>query len=161
MYNFRDYDECNPKFANKAFVLRNLPNGKLSSTQYCAGSSFDGVTTAPGDSGGPSIIREYNDGVQYTLIGIVSGSFSFSDNIYLLIGHDEVIDIVLSFVKSAKKIHKKGFLFIIIYKLPFHIRFCHGSRVFCPSISCRIHLSVKNKVGVLTRTLRYHQHKLQ
>ena len=91
-HNFRDYDECNPKFANKAFVLRNLPDGKLSSTQYCAGSSFDGVTTAPGDSGGPSIIREYNDGVQYTLIGIVSGSFSFSDNIYLLIGHNEVID---------------------------------------------------------------------
>ena len=63
----------------------------FSDTEYCAGSNIDGVTTAPGDSGGPSVIREYINGVpRYILLGIVSGSWSDSDNIYLFVAHNEV-----------------------------------------------------------------------
>ena len=68
-----------------------LPDGVLSQSQYCAGSDREGVSTAPGDSGGPSVIREYVGGVvRYTLVGVVSGSWSSSDNIYVFIGHNEV-----------------------------------------------------------------------
>ena len=77
----------------------------FSDTEYCAGSNIDGVTTAPGDSGGPSVIRGYNDGFQYTLIGIVSGSWSFSDNIYLFIGHHEVRALFSNAKKSRKAIN--------------------------------------------------------
>ena len=78
------------KFVDKLYIRRNLPNGKLGLTQYCTGSDIDGITTKAGDSGGPSIIREYRNGAQYTLIGIVTGAWHFSDNIYLFIGHTEV-----------------------------------------------------------------------
>ena len=88
---FRNPEECNQKFKTNQFLIGGyLPDGELGDTQFCAGSDRDDVSTAPGDSGGPSIIRQYNDGVQYTLIGIVSGAWSFSDNIYLFIAHNEV-----------------------------------------------------------------------
>ena len=91
MVLFRNINECNDQVFNRTFVLPNLPDGNLSSTQYCAGSLIEGESTAPGDSGGPSIIREYvGGGARFTLFGIVTGSFTFSDNIYLFIGHDEV-----------------------------------------------------------------------
>ena len=60
---YRDPEECN------AFIASFSSSLTLTSSQYCAGSNREDVQTARGDSGGPSILRGYNDGVQYTLIG--------------------------------------------------------------------------------------------
>ena len=84
---FRNIEECNSVFSGNKFILRYLPEGTLHSSQYCSGNERS--YTTPGDLGGPSVIREYNDGVQYYLFGVVSG-VALNNTVYVSISHNEV-----------------------------------------------------------------------
>ena len=87
---FRPNAECNTIYSTlvgKPTLSRYLPD-LLISSQFCGGSPTG--STAPGDSGGPSILRTWNSGSQYILIGIVSGGFEYGADFYTYIAHEEV-----------------------------------------------------------------------
>ena len=89
--NVQPSQECNniyTSLVNSAILGRWLPN-LLISSQFCAG----GLTgnTAPGDSGGPAILRSWDNGYQYTIIGVVSGRFKFGDGIYTLVPDTNIL----------------------------------------------------------------------
>ena len=84
---FRNSQECNDKFSDSKFIKRYLPEGKLLSSQFCSGN--ERTSTTPGDLGGPSIIRKYDDGVKYYLIGVVSG-VALNSTVSVFTNHKEV-----------------------------------------------------------------------
>ena len=71
----------------RSSLSRVLPD-LLISSQYCAGVPTG--TIAPGDSGGPSILRTWNDGEQFTLLGVVSGRHRVGGAFYTFIQHEQV-----------------------------------------------------------------------
>ena len=85
----------------------------LISSQFCAGSAFGRI--APGDSGRPALLRlfyptenlsknlslifrSFNAGPQYTIIGVVAGSFRFGDGYYTYIAHQDILSWLQEFV---------------------------------------------------------------
>ena len=86
--------ECNTIYSTlvgKPTLSRYLPE-LLISSQFCGGNPSG--STAPGDSGGPSILRTWNSGSQYVLVGIVSGGFEFGADFYTYVAHEEVMEII-------------------------------------------------------------------
>ena len=66
-------------------------------SQFCAGS-LSGGTTAPGDSGGPALTKQWIDGgEQWQLIGIVSGGFQFGNPFYVFVAHPDILQWINSF----------------------------------------------------------------
>ena len=74
----------------------------LISSQYCAGVPTG--TIAPGDSGGPSILRTWNDGEQFTLVGVVSGRHRVGDAFYTFIQHEQVLECFIYWVLALMSI---------------------------------------------------------
>ena len=72
----------------------------LIDSQFCAGSFVGEI--APGDSGGPAMLRSYNSGPQFTVVGVVSGKFSLGDGYYVYLGHEDVLSWITDTLDKMK-----------------------------------------------------------
>merc|ERR1719495_1753598 len=97
-------EECNHKYETASegnqFFKRILPEN-MKEHQLCAGSVDDFVRTTFGDSGDPMTRRKWSkSGDFYELIAIVSGGFSFADDLYCFIAHEKNLEWIFEILKN-------------------------------------------------------------